>query len=135
MKYQTLFVGNRWHRPLATGKPRAVGHATGEVYIKEKPTIFRRSIQIFFTVCFVRFIYYMQCNITIVNTISFFHLYSFIEHIVKSLDNTNSLLKQLDNPKTKPKSESSPDFCTELWKIQICIPVFCDLYSIIKRKG
>ena len=34
--YQTLYVGNRWHRLSATGKPRAVGHTTGEVYIKEK---------------------------------------------------------------------------------------------------
>ena len=57
-----------------------------------------------------------------------------IKHFLKSCDHSQSLLKQLDDPKTQPKSKSSPNFCTDLCKIQTCIPVFCDLHSVINWK-
>ena len=73
--------------------------------------------------------------IKLAQTTLFLHLFSFIKYLLKSSDHTQSLMKQLDDPQTQPKSKSSPNFCTELWKIQTCIPVFCYLNSVINWKG
>ena len=65
----------------------------------------------------------------------FLDLFSFIKYLLKSSDHNQSLMQQLDDPKSQPQSKSSPDFCTEFWKIQTSIPVFCDFNSVIKWKS
>ena len=62
-------------------------------------------------------------------------LLALINKLLKFLHQTQSFMKQLDDPQAQPKSQSSPNFCAELCKIQTCILVFSDLHSVIKFKN